>query len=168
VHSSGGIGSNSLRYQASIRTSLFPVLVGNVNMPIIGTGIGSYVENGDEMLEMVGSTGSNRCQPFLQAFGHSVKGRELDDDSDCESPRTSEGSSEGSFENMKDLVWFPEGDRRGLSPLSVKVLEGVVGQVLVNVRAAGYGEAVCTEFRRHFSRLPSRYVTLSSLLSIEL
>lgn len=158
MHFSEGIGSYSgLGYPTSIRSSVLAVLVGNVNMPSIGTGIGSYIENGDGMLEMVGSTESNLCQPSLQAFVRPVKGRELDDDSDCESPRSSEGSSEASSETMEDFAWFPEGNKRGLSPLSVKNVGGVVGQVLENVRAAGYGEAVCTEFRRHFSRLPSRY-----------
>jgi len=136
---------------------VLPVLVGNVNMSGIGNGIRCYIENGDELLEMVGNTGSNRCQPSSQAFQLAVKGRELDEDSDTESSRTSEGSSEGTFEKMGDSVWFREADNRGLSPLSVKTLEGVVGQVLENVRAAGYGEEVCTKFRQHFSRLPSRY-----------
>lgn len=116
-------------------------MVGNVNMPSIGSGTESYIENG---VEMVGSTGSNQCHS-LGREDFQVTGRELDEDSDCDSsPRS---TSEGTSEKME---WFRDGDKRGLS------IEGVVGQVLENVRAAGYGEAVCTEFRQHFSRLPSR------------
>jgi hypothetical protein len=38
----------------------------------------------------------------------------------------------------------------------------VVMQVLESVRASGYGEEVCREFRNHFARLPSRYLVLDS------
>lgn len=161
MHSSEEIGFSADWGQVhTISTLVLPGLLGNVNMPSIGNGIGSYSENRDGLLDMVGSTVNNQCQslsPSSEAFQLAVKGLELDEDSDCESPRTSEGSSEVSFEKMEDPVWFREGEKRGLSPLSVKALEGVVGQVLENVRGAGYGEAGCPEFRQYFSRLPSRY-----------
>ncbi|KAG0580630.1 hypothetical protein KC19_4G188300 [Ceratodon purpureus] len=127
-------------------------------MPRNGNRIGSYTENGNGLLEVVGSNHCHSSNLSSEALQLTVKGRRLDhEDSDSESPRTSEGSSQGSSERMEDPTWFSEGGKRGLSPLSVKALEDVVGQVLKNVRAAGYGEAVCTEFREHFARLPSRY-----------
>lgn len=112
-----------------------PGLVRRLIMPSIGSGNGSYVENGDGYLEMVGS--------------HQF---ELDEESDCINAQ-SESSGK-----MEDRVEFRGGGRRGLSPSSLEALDGVIEQALENVRAAGYGETVCAEFRQHFARLPSRYV----------
>jgi hypothetical protein len=142
---------------STIGTLVLPGLVGNVNMPSNGNRIGSYTESVNGFQEVVGSKHCHSSNASSQAFQITVKGRGLDEDSDSESSCTSEGSSQGSSERMEDPIWFSEGGKRGLSPLSVKALEDVVGQVLKNVRAAGYGEAVCTEFREHFARLPSRY-----------
>lgn len=126
-------------------------------MPSNGNRIGPYTENGNGLREVVGSNHCHSLKASSQAFQLAVSGRRLDEDSDSESPRTSEGSSQGSSEKMDDPTWFSEGGKRGLSPLSMKALEDVVWQVLKNVRAAGHGEAVCMEFRKHFARLPSRY-----------
>ena len=136
-------------------------------MPSNGNRIGSYTENGNGMLEVVGSNHfTHSPNPSSQVFqlAFQAKGRRLDEDSESESPRTSEGSSQGSSEKMEDRVWFSKGSKRGLSPLLVKALEDVIGRVLKNVRASGYGEAVCAEFCEHFARLPSRYFLFDSSL----
>lgn len=132
-------------------------LVGNVSMLSNGKRVGSYTENGNGLLEAVGSSYCQALKPSSQSFQLVVKGLEPNEDCDSESPLYSEGSSRGSFERMEDPAWFNESGKRSLSPSSMKALEGVVGQVLKNVRAAGYGDEVCAKFRDHFARLPSRY-----------
>lgn len=54
---------------------------------------------------------------------------------------------------MDDFVWFSEGRRRCLLFLFMKVLEGVVGEVMKNVWVVGYGEVVCMEFYDYFVSL---------------
>jgi len=109
------------------------------------------------LAEIVGSNYGHSLKMSSQVLqGHS----NLDYDSDSESNAQNsddDGSSQDSSNKMDDPVWFSDGGRRELSSSSMKALEGAVGEVLQNVRAAGYGEAVCTEFRDHFASLPSRY-----------
>lgn len=117
-----------------------------------------------------GNSGDRERLPEIVGsnYGHSLRMssqvlqgyNNLDDDSDSESnAQTSDddGSSQDSSDKMDDPVWFSNGGRQELSSSSMKALEGAVEEVLQSVRAAGYGEAVCTEFRDHFARLPSRY-----------
>lgn len=123
-----------------------------------GNGIGSYPKDRKRLLEVVGINYGQSLKLPSQALQLTVEGyKDLDEDSDSDNPHTSDGYSQGSYEKMDDPVWFSEGRRRRLSSSSMKALEGVVGEVMKNVRAAGYGEAVCTEFHDHFASLPSRY-----------
>jgi len=120
-------------------------------------GMGSGTGDRKGLLEVVGSNYGQSLKLSSQVLQLTMKGyNNLDEDSDSESNH-SDGSSQGSSDKMDDFVWFSESGRRGLSSSSMKAVEGAVGEVLKNVRAAGYGEAVCSEFRDHFASLPSRY-----------
>lgn len=69
---------------------------------------------------------------------------------------SSRGSSTVRMDENQD--WSSESGwkNRGLSSSSLKALDNVVMQVLESVRASGYSEEVCREFREHFARLPAR------------
>lgn len=105
-------------------------------------------------------------KPGSQALRGYYNNLDEDDgsDTDEENPQaddstTSDGSSQGSSDKMDDpVVWFRNGGRRPrLSTSAMRSMDSVVAQVVRNVRAAGYGEALCLEIRDHFATLPSRY-----------
>lgn len=77
---------------------------------------------------------------------------------DCNT--TSNDCSRGSSAQMEDSRECSSdsgGKSQSVSSSSMKAVENVVMQILESVRASGYGEEVCYEFRDHFLRLPSRY-----------
>lgn len=161
----------------TIGTLVLPGFVGNVSMHFPENGVGSldYAENGTGLLlELARSNhGSSHVAMQVCSSQHAAgnkkacsRGEESTGCDDSESGyHSSNGSSQGSSARMDDSEWCSAegGKKRGMSPLSLKALEQVVMQVLESVRASGYGEEVCREFRNHFARLPSRYLVVVSL-----
>lgn len=126
-----------------------------------GAGSVDYIENKNEYFELVGSNGVTELQMYAETVeADAVKGNELLD-ADCISEDASTSSSfstQGSGSRMEDSHgWCSDsgGKSRGMSS-SLNALEAVVMKVLERVRAAGYGEEMCKEFREHFARLPAR------------
>lgn len=144
----------------TIGTLVLPGFVGNVSMHFPENGIGSldYAENGTGLLLELARSNHSSSHVAMQ-----VCNSQGCDDSQS-GYHSSNGSSQGSSARMDDSEWCSAegGKKRGMSPLSLKALEQVVMQVLESVRASGYGEEVCREFRNHFARLPSRYLVLDS------
>ncbi|KAJ7521008.1 hypothetical protein O6H91_19G033800 [Diphasiastrum complanatum] len=57
----------------------------------------------------------------------------------------------------RNLVEHGKSGRSTTLSLNESMCETVVTQVIERVRASGYEEAVCSELREHFARLPARY-----------
>jgi len=123
-------------------------------------GVGSldYIENRNGSLRSNGV--ANLFAEALQAAVSSSQGSELPDAASSDAGNTSNStSSRDSSTRMEDNhEWCSDSGwkNRGLSSSSLKALDNVVMQVLESVRASGYGEEVCKEFREHFGRLPAR------------
>lgn len=144
---------------------LHSFIVGNVSMHLNENGVGSleYIQCRDESLELPCRDGATQLQVYAEALQAAFdEGSELPD-ADCKSEdgNTSYSfSSQGSSTRMEDShEWCSDsgGKSRGMSSSSLRALENVVTQVLESVRASGYGEEMCKEFREHFARLPARY-----------
>lgn len=140
--------------------------LGNVRrMHFNENGAGSlddYIGNRDGCL---GSNGVANLHVFAESLQAAVsQGSELLPDASGSDARDSSSnsstSSQGSSTRMEDInhEWCSDSGwkNRGLSSSSLKALDNVVIHVLESVRAAGYGEEVCKEFREHFARLPAR------------
>lgn len=143
---------------------LHSFIVGNVSMHLNENGVGSleYIQCRDESLELPCRDGATQLQVYAEALQAAFdEGSELPD-ADCKSEdgNTSYSfSSQGSSTRMEDShEWCSDsgGKSRGMSSSSLRALENVVTQVLESVRASGYGEEMCKEFREHFARLPAR------------
>lgn len=140
--------------------------VGNVSMHFNENGVGSldYIENRNGSLELARSNGVSNSHVYAEALQAAVsKGSEEFPGAGCysgEGNTSNSTSSQGSSTRMdENHDWSSDSGRRsrGLSSSSLKAVDDVVMQVLESVRASGYGEEVCKEFREHFARLPARY-----------
>ncbi|KAG0593244.1 hypothetical protein KC19_1G315100 [Ceratodon purpureus] len=131
-----------------------------------------YIENRNGSLELARSNGVSNSHAYAEAVVLQGSEEELLPDAGCcsgdgtnstsnSANNTSNSTSSlGSSTRMEENHdWCSDSGRksRGMSSSSLKALDNVVMQVLESVRASGYGEEVCKEFREHFARLPARY-----------
>ena len=148
--------------------------LGNVSMHFNENGVGSldYMENRNGLSsEFARSNGAAKFEQVnlteaLQAAVIKDEGCNSQDSTSTSNSFSSQGSSEQIEVKSHEWCRSDSGGSRGTSSSSLKAVENVVIQVLESVRASGYGDEVCDEFREHFARLPSRYTILSDLLSI--
>lgn len=113
-----------------------------------GAGSIDYIDNRNALSLEYGAAKFDPQVRFLEAL--------QPEEADCISSSSERMEASG---NHHDWSRGESGERTrsNSSSSSVKALNNVVMQVLDSVRASGYDEDVCNEFREHFSRLPSRY-----------
>lgn len=118
-----------------------------------------YNENGVGSLDYIDNRNALSLEYGAAKFDPQVRFLEAlqPEEADCISSSSERMEASG---NHHDWSRGESGERtrsNSSSSSSVKELNNVVMQVLDSVRASGYDEDVCNEFREHFGRLPSRY-----------